>query len=133
MTRQRSEVKLDKFIVKTSSSKIQIDGDEVLKVFDALSSGGIIMLRQGAFNPSFFDSIVPDTERIKEIKDMMAVVDKQNALVGKKAGDLEFEPKEYKEEMLQLPDLFADVRQILANEEGKTLDDVSFKTPKQLK
>ena len=58
-------MKKTKFIIKTSKSSIPCDQDELPKVFQAITAGTPIILRQGWFNPSFFDSVVEDEEWMK--------------------------------------------------------------------
>lgn len=53
-------MKKTKFIIKTSKSCIPCDQDELPKVFQAITSGTPVILKQGWFNPSFFDSVVED-------------------------------------------------------------------------
>lgn len=53
-------MKKTKYLLKTSKSEIPIDADEIPKIMTGLQKGVITMLRQGIFNPSFFDSIVFD-------------------------------------------------------------------------
>jgi hypothetical protein len=59
-------MKKTKFIIKTSKSSIPCDMDELPKVYEALASGKPRILKQGWFNPSFFDSVVEDEEWMKK-------------------------------------------------------------------
>lgn len=58
-------MKNTKYIVKTSKSNIPIDEDEIEKVVIGLNQGQIVVLRQGILNPSYFDTIVQDSEAYK--------------------------------------------------------------------
>lgn len=56
-------------IIVSSGPAIRIDYEEVSRVLTGISDGKVVMLKQGILNPSFFVSIVEDTERIKEYFD----------------------------------------------------------------
>jgi len=60
------QIKHQKYLVKTSKSVIPIDVEEIVKVFQSISKGQTVFLKQGAFNPSYFDSIVEDDEFVKK-------------------------------------------------------------------
>lgn len=59
-------MKKTKFLIKTSRSSIPCDQDELPKVFQAITSGTPVILKQGWFNPSFFDSVIQDDEWMKK-------------------------------------------------------------------
>jgi len=109
----KEDITFDKFIVKTSNGEIKVDGTEIPKIIEGITSGSIIILKQGILNPSFLVSIIPDEQRVSDIKKMIESVDKQNKLVGMRAGDKIIEKVEYKEELVLLPDLF---KETLAND-----------------
>lgn len=58
-------MKNKKFILRTFHASIPIDEDELEKVYAAIRTGTITILRRGWFNPSTFDSIVPDEAFMK--------------------------------------------------------------------
>lgn len=49
-----------KFIVKTSKSSIPCDETEIPKIMSSIADGSVCMLKQGIFNPSYFESITED-------------------------------------------------------------------------
>ena len=57
-----------KFILKTFKSAIPIDEDELVKVYEAISTGDVKILKKGWFNPSGFDSIIEDEEYMKTFR-----------------------------------------------------------------
>lgn len=50
-------------MILSSGPGIPFDPDELNKVLEAIQTGSATRLRQGFFNPSFFVSIVEDTDR----------------------------------------------------------------------
>jgi hypothetical protein len=62
-------MKKNKFIIKTSKSSIPCDQDELPKVFQAITAGTPVILKQGWFNPSFFDSVVQDDDWMRKYQD----------------------------------------------------------------
>lgn len=63
-------MKNKKFIVVCSGSlRIPVDEDELLKVYQAISSGDPTILRQGWFKPSYFIGVVEDEEKMKRLYD----------------------------------------------------------------
>lgn len=84
-----------KFIVVCSNLKIRCDEDELIQVYEAISSGSVRILRQGIFNPSFFAGVCEDTETMAEFREK----EKYEIRDGK--------IKEYP----KYPDLFFDLRQ----------------------
>lgn len=59
-------MKKTKYLLKTSKSEIPIDADEIPKIMAGLQRGTVTVLRQGMFNPSFFDSVVFDEKKHKD-------------------------------------------------------------------
>lgn len=58
-----------KFIVVCSNLKVRCDEDELIQVYEAISSGRVRILRQGWFNPSFFAGVCEDTETMAEFRE----------------------------------------------------------------
>lgn len=65
-------------IIMSRGPDIKIDHDEIPKILAAISTGGVVRCKQGTFNPSFYVSIVEDTERDKEKE-----VDERGAYTGR--------------------------------------------------
>lgn len=103
----KEDITFDKFVVKTSNGEIKVDGTEIPKIIEGITSGSIIILKQGILNPSFLVAVIPDEQRVSDIKKMIESIDKQNKLVGMRAGDVEIKKLEYKEDLILLPDLFS--------------------------
>lgn len=96
-------MKKTKYIVITSRSQIKCDEDELIRVFQAIDNGGICLLRQGAFNPSFFESIVLDDKWMKDFNE-----DKKYDIRDERI-------KEYP----KYPDLFSELRAQVAQIAGQ--------------
>lgn len=58
-----------KFIVVCSSLKIPVDESELVKVYQAITSGSPTILKQGWFNPSFFIGVHEDDEWMREFRE----------------------------------------------------------------
>ena len=52
-------------VIMSKGKPIQIDGDEVGKVMQAVQTGNMVKVRQGIINPSFIVNIVRDDERTR--------------------------------------------------------------------
>ena len=46
--------------------KLQVDADELPKLLEGIQSGGVVKVRQGVFNPSYFISITEDSKRVEQ-------------------------------------------------------------------
>ena len=85
----------------SKGNPIQIDEDELEKAAEAIKTGAPRILRQGIFNPSFYVSIIEDSERIDEYWRKMNAVQDSNKYA--EPGQRRKEP-----EFKQLRDIFAD-------------------------
>ena len=67
------------YLVEMSNKRsIKIDEDEVGKVYEAISTGNPVKVRQGIINPSFLVDVVFDEERVNEIKGRMRDINLHN-------------------------------------------------------
>lgn len=62
-------MKKTKFIVRTFRLEIKCDEDELVRIFESISSGEPIVLRQGSFNPSTYEGIVPDDKWMRDFRE----------------------------------------------------------------
>lgn len=53
----------------SNGSDIKIDEDEIQKVFSGIATGNIVVVKQGAFNPSYFVNLTIDDDRMARLYD----------------------------------------------------------------
>ena len=67
------------YIVELSNKRsVQIDPDEVEKVFESVKTGNPVRVRQGLINPSFFIDMVLDDKRISDVNAEKNKIQKHN-------------------------------------------------------
>ncbi len=64
-------------IVMSRGDSIKIDSDEIPKVIQAITSKSPAIVRSGIFNPSFYVSIIEDTDRMEKFWDDTKYPDEQ--------------------------------------------------------
>lgn len=53
-------------VVVSSGDPVQIDPDEIDKLLESMSKGGVVVFRRGIVNTSYVTSVIPDIERHAE-------------------------------------------------------------------
>lgn len=82
---------------------VQVDPDEVEKIYRGVAEGSPVVLRQTFFNPSFFVCLVEDTDRMDKERDNQRRIAERNEWLG------EDQKEEYKG-MQPLKDIFENVK-----------------------